>query len=329
MYNIPKTLTAAAIGLVLMTARTAYGYDSSTNATAAVSNATAAVASDEPPVRCPFPPIDFGVKVPKPEECKPMPWEVHDTPSGQPRPAPPLPPTVKGLLSDQFVVDYNQEQVAVLSQNAFSIKLDLNATRPVNGDPKGARIATKFAYESGKIAARVKSGASVPGIVGSFYLSNYEPERKEERVQYEVDFEFMGARGHRYVQTNVFTNGAGGEEVFHPIPDHDSQFHLYEIEWDVKAGFAELSVDGKQVRCVDITGWPAQRVYLSFWGTKTCNTLNNLPFVNWAGLPRAGDYGKTYVMNVTDIQFTPGKAVPVKPDYRLKPKVSVHHFFYF
>ena len=71
----------------------------------------------------------------------------------------------------------------------------------LNEDPVGTRIVSKFVYESGKVSARIVSGATAPGLVSSLYLSDSEPLTGDERKQFEVDFELMGTHGNRHVQT--------------------------------------------------------------------------------------------------------------------------------
>ena len=198
-----------------------------------------------------FPAVDFGHSSIPASACSASTERIN--------PVINAPPALSGVSAGDFVVDYNADQVQVLGKNAFALKMKLNSATALNDDPVGTRIATKSAYESGKISARIASGAAAPGLVSSFYLSDSEPMPGDERKQYEVDFELMGARGNRYVQTNAFKAGAGGQEDYHVVADHPSASHEYAFEWDVKAGYVKLSIDGKQVRQIDASGWPALR----------------------------------------------------------------------
>ena len=246
-----------------------------------------------------FPYVDFG-PLPSPSQCQP-----------QQRPPPPV--DLAGLEAGGWVTDYNERQVSVLGPNAVNVRLDLEAGFGPDRDPQGARLASKFAYRKGKFSARIKSGATVPGVVAAFYLSDYEPELPSERMQDEADFELMGARGAKYVQTNLFINGVGDREKQHLVPDHSTAFHKYTLEWDIDAGFVKSYIDDKLIRTDKVKAFRPQRVYVSYWGTKPCNSVYDMQVLYWAGLPRPSDYGKTYVMEMKDIQFEHSAPLPVQP----------------
>ena len=243
------------------------------------------------------------------------------------------PPRKLNCGLDWGEADYNEKNVKANGPGAFDITLTTPTSRTdLDIDPQGARVVSKKAYKKCKVTATIASGATIPGIVAAFYLSNWEPDHLKVRTQDEVDFEMMGARKAGYMQTNIFTQGVGFNEKFHPY-DHTLPTD-YEIIWDVEKEYTlRWSQNGKLIDERTMKVQAPHRpmfIYLSFWGTKPCQGLYDAQVHRWAGVIPEDSYGgKTFTMKVTNFKihedfcedaapvYDTNKETPKQPDDRV------------
>eukprot|EP01006_Ploeotia_vitrea_P024505 TRINITY_DN57318_c1_g1_i1.p2 TRINITY_DN57318_c1_g1~~TRINITY_DN57318_c1_g1_i1.p2 ORF type:complete len:163 (+),score=24.99 TRINITY_DN57318_c1_g1_i1:36-524(+) len=115
----------------------------------------------------------------------------------------------------------------------------------------GARLSSVVAYPKARLSAELKVPL-LSGNVFALYCSTLEPAPGAAREQDELDWEFLRADAN-HVWTNMHK---GGEELAGEMTDigcsyADGEWHEFVLEWDVEAGLASWTVDGRLVRHVD------------------------------------------------------------------------------
>ncbi|KAG0362956.1 hypothetical protein BGZ54_008420 [Gamsiella multidivaricata] len=148
-------------------------------------------------------------------------------------------------------IDYNADSVAV-QDSKLKIAMKLDSVPNSYGRPQGlgSVVSTTRFMQYGKVAARIKTGSSSPGVVSAFIIRNEDPGD-------EIDFEFVG-RDPSEAQTNFYYrtppdmnttlidySNSGKEPLgVNTVLD----FHDYEIEW--MPDYLIWRVDGKVIRSI-------------------------------------------------------------------------------
>lgn len=126
-----------------------------------------------------------------------------------------------------------------------------------------AEIQSEETFGYGLYEARMKIPFA-SGVNANFFTHVGAPQGLPHN---EIDFEFIThpQRG-QVLQTNFYTDDAGGNEAFHFVPGADREFHTYGFAWGPDA--LRWYVDGVLIReeTAQIPA-PPQNILLSIWST--------------------------------------------------------------
>lgn len=217
-----------------------------------------------------------------------------------------------------WAIDYGPSKLTN-SNGCFTFKLESDPQMDPHypevgpgGLARGSRIGSMYALVKGKFSAKIKTSPSrVPGTIFAMYLISHPADPGKVRDQQswdELDVELMGMHSNR-----IWTNFYNKLEKFCPPEDSanaedvdvdkvlgikclQDEFHDFCIEFDMKAGWGKIFVDGVKIRtkALEFKQGRAMRAVVSYWGRKGldgwCGTYdpNMLPV-------------ETYIK---DIQFT-------------------------